>query len=56
MELPKHSKDEDECHVFRQIEAVTALRYVPACHELHREKVSLKYIFCLPLFVLAFFG
>ncbi|MDR2704625.1 MAG: hypothetical protein LBC02_02495 [Planctomycetaceae bacterium] len=30
IELPKDS--DDECHVFRQVEAVTALRFVPACH------------------------
>jgi hypothetical protein len=32
MELPKHSDDEGERHVFRQVEAVTALRFVSACH------------------------
>ncbi|MDR2705405.1 MAG: hypothetical protein LBC02_06475 [Planctomycetaceae bacterium] len=32
MELPKHSDDEGECHVVRQVEAVTALCFVPACH------------------------
>jgi hypothetical protein len=31
-ELPKDSEDEWERHVLRQIEAVTALRFVPACH------------------------
>jgi hypothetical protein len=31
-ELPKDSDDEGECPVFRQVEAVTALRFVPACH------------------------
>ncbi|MDR2705323.1 MAG: hypothetical protein LBC02_06060 [Planctomycetaceae bacterium] len=36
MELPKDSDDEDECecHVFRQVEAVTSLHYVFACHHL----------------------
>jgi hypothetical protein len=24
--------DNGECHVFRQVEAVTALRFVPTCH------------------------
>jgi hypothetical protein len=33
MELPKDSDDESERHVFRQVEAVTALRFVPACHD-----------------------
>ncbi|MDR2704801.1 MAG: hypothetical protein LBC02_03385 [Planctomycetaceae bacterium] len=32
MELPKDSDDEGECPVFRQVKAVTALRFVPACH------------------------
>jgi hypothetical protein len=32
MELPKHLDDEGERLVFRQVEAVTALRFVPACH------------------------
>jgi hypothetical protein len=31
MELPKDSDDEDERHVFRKVEAVPALRFVPAC-------------------------
>jgi hypothetical protein len=30
--LPKHWDDEGEQYIFRQVEAVTALRYVPACH------------------------
>jgi hypothetical protein len=30
--LPKDSDDEGEHHVFRQVEAVTALCFVPACH------------------------
>jgi hypothetical protein len=34
MELPTHSDDEWERHVFRRVKAVTALRFVPACHEL----------------------
>jgi hypothetical protein len=32
MELPTPSDDEGERRVFRQVEAVTALRFVPACH------------------------
>ncbi|MDR2704769.1 MAG: hypothetical protein LBC02_03220 [Planctomycetaceae bacterium] len=32
MELPTDSEDEGERHVVRQVEAVTALRFVPACH------------------------
>jgi hypothetical protein len=32
MELPKNSDDECERLVFRQVEAVTALRFAPACH------------------------
>jgi hypothetical protein len=32
MELPKDSDNECERHVFRQVEAVTALRFVHACH------------------------
>jgi hypothetical protein len=32
MELPKDSENEGERHVVRQVEAVTALRFVPACH------------------------
>jgi hypothetical protein len=32
MELPTHSDDEYERHVFWQVEAVTALRFVSACH------------------------
>jgi hypothetical protein len=36
IELPKHLdflfRDECERPVFRQVEAVTALRFVPACH------------------------
>jgi hypothetical protein len=32
MELPKDSEDEGEYPVFRQVEAVTTLRFVPACH------------------------
>jgi hypothetical protein len=31
--LPKDSDDEGERPVFRQVKAVTALRFVPACHE-----------------------
>jgi hypothetical protein len=30
--LPKDSDDEGEHPVFRQVEAVTALRFVHACH------------------------
>jgi hypothetical protein len=30
MELPKDSDDEGERHVFRQVKAVTSLRFVPA--------------------------
>jgi hypothetical protein len=33
MELPKDSDDESERHVVRLVEAVTALRFVPACHD-----------------------
>jgi hypothetical protein len=32
MELPKDSDDKGECYVFRQVEVVTALRFVHACH------------------------
>ncbi|MDR2706714.1 MAG: hypothetical protein LBC02_13115 [Planctomycetaceae bacterium] len=32
MELQKHSEDEGERHIFRQVEVVIALRFVPACH------------------------
>jgi hypothetical protein len=32
MELPKDSDDEGERLVFWQVEAVTVLRFVPACH------------------------
>ncbi|MDR2704394.1 MAG: hypothetical protein LBC02_01320 [Planctomycetaceae bacterium] len=32
MELPKDSDDEGKHHVFRQVNAVTALRFVPPCH------------------------
>jgi hypothetical protein len=32
MELSKDSDDEGERYVFRQVEAVTALCFVPACH------------------------
>ncbi|MDR2706142.1 MAG: hypothetical protein LBC02_10220 [Planctomycetaceae bacterium] len=35
MELPKDSDDEGECHVFRQVEAVTALYFVPTCQLLN---------------------
>ncbi|MDR2704397.1 MAG: hypothetical protein LBC02_01335 [Planctomycetaceae bacterium] len=32
MELPKHSDDESERHVFRQVKAVTELRFrLPCC-------------------------
>ncbi|MDR2706688.1 MAG: hypothetical protein LBC02_12985 [Planctomycetaceae bacterium] len=31
-ELPKDSDEEGEHHVFRQVKAVTALRFVLACH------------------------
>jgi hypothetical protein len=32
MELPTDSDDEGEHHVVRQVEAVTTLRFVPACY------------------------
>jgi hypothetical protein len=37
-ELPTDSDDEGERHVVRQVEAVTALRFVPACHATIFEK------------------
>ncbi|MDR2705335.1 MAG: hypothetical protein LBC02_06120 [Planctomycetaceae bacterium] len=32
VELPKDSEDEGERHVVRRVEAVTVLRFVPACY------------------------
>jgi hypothetical protein len=46
MELPKDSEDESERHVFRQVEAVTALRFrLPCCCVNFRPKSCMFRIF-----------
>jgi hypothetical protein len=55
MELPKDSDDEGERHVFRQVEAVTSLRFVPACYVIIgiiNKMISFCRFFCFYRFLL----